>query len=213
MKGRMSLSSLAHSGSAAAIPSPQAVIDTLGPARQETTIMAQLTQQEFSQAVALLAEELGLQRLRDRFVRLNGLVTRRRLASPQQLAGQLYILTAGLRRQVPATIAFHTIWTGQISEKVGEEGEKELEKIAEKINGCLGERDQIIPEKEAELDAALGEYMQRLSAVVGPERTRLDMLLKAVPAVADRLRATPPATAWDGGERGSEQTGTAREQG
>jgi hypothetical protein len=173
--------------------------------------MAQLTQHEFSQAVALLADELGLQRLRDRFVRLNGLVTRRRVASAQQLADQLYMLTAGLRRQVPATIAFHTIWTQQINEKVGEEGEKELEKIAERINGCLGAREQIVTEKESELDAALGEYMQRLSAVVGAERTRLDMLLKAVPAVGARLRTMPPPAAPAAGGEQAEAPGDPAE--
>jgi hypothetical protein len=161
--------------------------------------MAQLTQQEFSRAIGLLAADLGLQRLRDRFVRLNGLVTRRRVASADQLADQLFTLTARLRRQIPATIAFHTIWSQQITEKVGEEGEKELEKIAERINGCLGEREEIVDEKKAELDAALSEYMQRLAGAIGVERARLDMLLKAVPAVGERVRAmlSPSVTAAD----------------
>lgn len=153
--------------------------------------MAHLTQQEFAQAIAFLVEDFGLQRLRDRFVRLNALVTRRGVASPQQLADQLYLLTAGLRRQVPATVAFQRIWTERISERLGEEGEKELEALAEKINACLGERDRVIPEKDAELDQALAEYAHRLSEAIGRERTRLDMLLKAVPAVAAKLRATP----------------------
>ncbi len=159
--------------------------------------MANLTQQEFAQAIAFLAEDLGLQRLRDRLVRLNALVTRRGAASPQQLADQLYLLTAGLRRQVPATVAFQSIWTERINERLGEEGEKAIEALAEKINACLGERDRIIPEKEAELDQALAEYAHRLSDAIGRERARLDMLLKAVPAVAAKLRATPlpPETA------------------
>jgi len=153
--------------------------------------MANLTQQEFAQAVAFLAEDFGLQRLRDRFVRLNALVTRRRVASAQQLADQLYLLTAGLRRQIPATVAFQSIWTERINEKLGEEGEKALEALAEKINACLGERERIIPEKDAELDQALAEYARRLSDVIGRERAWLDMLLKAVPQVAAKLRATP----------------------
>lgn len=157
--------------------------------------MANLTQQEFAQAVQLMADELGLQRLRDRFVRLNALVTRRRVASSQALSDQLYMLTGGLRRQVPATLAFHSLWSEGVNEKIGEEGEKELEKIAEKINACLGDRDEIVAEKGGELADALCEYEGRLVGKVGPERARLDMLLKTVPAVASKLRTMPIAAA------------------
>ncbi len=154
--------------------------------------MANLTQQEFTQAVGLLADELGLQRLRDRFVKLNGLVTRRRATSVQALSDQLYLLTSGLRRQVPATLAFHSIWNELVTSKIGEEGEKRLEDTARKINDCLGDRDEIVADKEAQLEDALRQYEQQLVAVVGPERARLDMLLKAVSAVATKLRTMPP---------------------
>lgn len=155
--------------------------------------MAILTQQEFAQAVGFLAADLGLQRLRDRFVRMNALVTRRKLTSADQLADQLYLLTGGLRRQIPATIAFQSIWGEHVNEKLGEEGEKALEAVADKINACLGTSDQIVAEKEAEIDAVLREYEQQLAAAVGPGRARIDMLLKAVPSVAAKLRAAPPA--------------------
>lgn len=153
--------------------------------------MAQLTQVEFQQAIAMLANEMGLQRLRDRFVRLNALVTRRKVASPQALADQLFLLSAGLRRQVPATYAFHVVWSEQLTTKVGEEGEKNLEKIAEGVNACLGEHEDILPEKATDLDAALAEYERALSTAVGQEMARMEMLLKAVPAVAAKLRAAP----------------------
>ena len=153
--------------------------------------MAQLTQHEFTQAIGLLAEDLGLQRLRDRFVRLNALVTRRRATSVEVLADQLYLLTGGLRRQVPATVAFHTIWSQQVTEKLGEDGEKEVEAMADRINGCLGEHDHVLPEKEAELDEALTHYLDKLTGVIGNERARLDMLLKSVPSVGDKVRAMP----------------------
>jgi hypothetical protein len=156
--------------------------------------MAVLTQKEFQRAVTLLAEEMGLQRLRDRFVRLNALVTRRKVASPESLADQLYLLSAGLRRQVPATYAFHAVWGESINAKLGEDGEKNLEKMAEAVNACLGQKDEILAEKAAELDAALAEYERALSAVVGTEKARMDMLLKAVPAIADKLRAAPLAS-------------------
>jgi hypothetical protein len=153
--------------------------------------MANLTQQEFVQAVDLLVEDLGLHRLRDRLVRLNALVTRRKLSSSQQLADQLYMLTGGLRRQIPATLAFQSIWTERVNEKLGEEGEKALEEDADKINACLGEKDKILPEKESELDTALRQYSHRLASSVGFERARIDMLLKAVPDVAIKLRELP----------------------
>jgi len=153
--------------------------------------MAQVTQAEFQHAIALLANEMGLQRLRDRLVRLNAFVTRRRVASPQALADQLYLLSAGLRRQVPATYAFHAVWSESLNAKLGEEGEKNLEKLAQAVNACLGSDDEILPDKAAELDTALAEYQRALSDAVGHEMARMDMLLKAVPVIADKLRAAP----------------------
>jgi hypothetical protein len=153
--------------------------------------MAQLTQAEFQQAVTLLANEMGLQRLRDRLVRLNAFVTRRRVASPQALADQLYLLSSGLRRQVPATYAFHAVWSESVNAKLGEEGEKNLEKLAEAVNACLGPDEGILADKVADLYAALAQYQRALSGAVGPEMARMDMLLKAVPAIAEKLRAAP----------------------
>jgi len=153
--------------------------------------MAHLTQDEFTRAITILAEDLGLQRLRDRLVRLNALVTRRRAVSAERLAEQLYQLTGGLRRQVPATVAIHSLWTEQLNTRIDEDSEKALEEVAKQINSCLGERDAIMAEKEAELDGYLQQYEQRLTALAGPERARLDMLLKAVPRVAERLRTMP----------------------
>jgi hypothetical protein len=92
---------------------------------------------------------------------------------------------------VPATVALQGLWSEQVSERLGEEGDKELEEIAQKINQCLGEKDQIVPEKEGEIDGLIGQYEERLAHSIGGERARLDMLLKAVPAVAAKLRARP----------------------
>jgi hypothetical protein len=153
--------------------------------------MAQLTQAEFQEAVTLLANEMGLQRLRDRLVRLNAFVTRRKVASPQALADQLYLLSSGLRRQVAATYAFHAVWSESVNAKLGEEGEKNLEKLAQAVNACLGPDEGILADKVAELDAALAEYQRALSGAVGHEMARMDMLLKAVPAIAEKLRAAP----------------------
>jgi hypothetical protein len=156
--------------------------------------MATLTAEEFAQTVRCLADDFGLRRLRDKLVRLNALVARGRAASPDALANQLYMLTGGLRRQVPATIAVQGLWSEQMSQRLGEDGEKALEALAEKINACLGERDSVDATKESELDGLLGQYEQQLAEKVGPERARIDMLLKAVPAVAAKVRAMPLAT-------------------
>lgn len=163
--------------------------------------MAHLVQEEFTRLIGILADDLGLQRLRDRLVRLNALVTRRRAVSAEQLAGQLYQLTAGLRRQIPATLAIQAVWGEQLNAKIDEESEKMLEQIATAINSCLGERDVVLPEKQAELDGHLACYEQRLAHLVGPERARLDMLLKAVPRVAERLRSLPLPPPLSEGEK------------
>jgi len=156
--------------------------------------MAHLTQQEFSQAIGILAEDLGLQGFRDRLVRLNALVTRRRAVSVERLADQLYQLTGGLRRQVPATVAIQALWSEQINEKLDEDAEKALEEAATDINKCLGERDRIIADKQDELDQHLKRYEKSLGEIVGQEKARLDMIIKAVQQVADRLRTLPPPT-------------------
>ena len=151
--------------------------------------MAILTQAEFGDLVRCLADELGVQRLRDKLVAMRGLVTRRGAANADALATQLWQLTGGLRRQVPASLALQGLWAEQVGSKLGEDGEKALEAIAEQINACLGERDSIVEGKESELDTLLGQYQAKLAEVVGADRARIDMLLKAVPAVAERLRA------------------------
>jgi DNA anti-recombination protein RmuC len=156
--------------------------------------MASLTAEEFAQTVRYLADDLGAQRLRDKLVRLNALVTRRGIASAEALANQLYTLTGGLRRQVAATLALQSLWAERMTEQLGEEGEKALEGLAEKINACLDQGDTINAEKESELDELLQEYEQRLAEKVGPERARIDMLLKAVPAIAAKLRTRPIGT-------------------
>jgi len=150
--------------------------------------MAFLNQKEFHQAIELLAEEMGLQRLRDKLVRLHGFVTRRSVNSPATLADQLYLLSSGLRRQAPATFAFHGVWTDALNEKIGKEGEEKLEELAKAVNECLSETDEIVTEKEAELRKALGVYAQALQEKVGERFAYLDMLLKAVPGVAKMLR-------------------------
>jgi len=150
--------------------------------------MALLTQVEFTEAVSALAAHYGVERLRERLARLNAFTSRRGLNTAAAIAERLHLLTGGLRRQVPTTYAFSQVWAEMIGARLGEEGEKRLEALVDQVNACLGERDAIVPGKEADLDRALAAYREALAATTGPEIARLDMLLKAVPDVAERLR-------------------------
>jgi len=157
--------------------------------------MAHLSIEEFTAAVTALAEHSGVERLRDRLARLNAFTSRRGLNSPAAIAQRLHQLTGGLRRPVIGTYAFTSLWNEMIAAKLGEEGEKRLEALAEQVNACLGPDDGIAPGREEELDRALAAYRETLAAATGPGVAALDMMLKAVPAVAERLRAAAPAAA------------------
>ena len=157
--------------------------------------MAQLTQAEFCEAVAALAEHLGIERLRDHLARMNAFTSRRGLTTAAAISERLHLLTGGLRRQVAGTYAFSSLWGDMIAKRVGEDGEKRLEKLADEVNACLAPDDSIAAGKESELDEALVRYRQVMEELAGAVVARLDMLLKAVPAVADRVRATAPADA------------------
>lgn len=157
--------------------------------------MANPTGQEMREAIVVVAERMGYGKLYERLVQLNAFVSRKRPPTPEILADRLYNLSGGLRRQVPATIAFHTVWAETIGRAIGEERDKTLEGIAERINATLTPDEQAIqPDKTAELDAALGEYEQVMVDAVGPAAARLDMIMKAVPVVADVVRARPRPT-------------------
>ena len=162
--------------------------------------MAQLTASEFGEAVAALAAHHGVERLRDRLARMNAFTSRRGLNSAAAIADKLHLLTGGLRRAVPATYAFSSLWNEMVGGTLGEDGEKKLETLAEQVNACLDEQEAIVAGKEQALDEALVGYRDALAAVMGPRVAELDMILKAVPAVADRLRqsATPRKDSAEG---------------
>lgn len=155
--------------------------------------MAHLSIEEFTAAVTALAEHTGVERLRDRLANLNAFTSRRGLNSAAAIAQRLHQLTGGLRRPVIGTYAFTSLWNEMIGAKLGEDGEKKLEALAEQVNACLGKDDAIVAGKEAELDRALAAYRETLAAATGAEIAALDMMLKAVPAVAERLRDAAPA--------------------
>jgi hypothetical protein len=150
--------------------------------------MAHLTAAEFGEAVSALATHFGIERLRDRLARLNAFTSRRGLGTASALAERLHLLTGGLRRQAPATYAVSSLWTEMVATRLGEEGEKRLETLADDVNACLTDDEAIAPGKEEALDRALAAYHDALAGATGPDVARLDMLLKAVPSVAERLR-------------------------
>jgi hypothetical protein len=163
--------------------------------------MAHLTAAEFADAVAALAGQLGLERLRDRLARLNAFTSRRGLGTATALAERLHLLTGGLRRQAPATYAFSTLWNEMVAARLGEDGEKRLETLADEVNACLTAEEAIAPGQEEALDRALGAYHDALASATGPDVAHLDMLLKAVPSAAERLRLQRPSAS--GAARGT----------
>src|SRR5262245_1319194 len=135
--------------------------------------MAAPTAQELRDAVALVAERMGYGKLHDRLVRLNAFVSRKKPPSAEVLADRIYNVSAVRRRQVPATLAFHTVWSETFTSAVGEENEKALGEIADRINATLTEDERGVRDgRETELDAAIGDYERILAGAVGPRAAR-----------------------------------------
>ncbi len=157
--------------------------------------MASLTTTEFTDAVTALAEHYGVERLRDKLATIGAFQSRKGLTSAGAIAERLHRLSGGLRLPVAATYAFSHVWGQMLSEKLGgEENEKTIEGLAEKVNACLDEKERVVPGKESELDDALSSYREVVAKSLGAKVAHYDMLLKSVPAVADRVRATAPAS-------------------
>ena len=155
--------------------------------------MASLTPSEFTDAVTTLADHFGVERLRDKLASIGAFKSRKGLTSPAAIADRLQQLSGGLRLPVVATYAFSHLWGQMLSEKLGgEDNEKALETLAEKVNACLDAKEQVVAGKEGDLDEVLGTYRETVAKALGPKAAHYDMLLKSVAAVADRVRATAP---------------------
>jgi ABC-type transporter Mla subunit MlaD len=150
--------------------------------------MAQLTAKEFEDVVSLIANHLRLDRLHEKLLKANALVSRKRPPSVQALAGQLYQLSAGLRRNHPARYAVELLWQEMLAEQVKEEHGKTLETLADRINVCLTEKLEVVPEKSADLISALGSYHQAVAALTNDEVAYLEVLMRASADVAQFLR-------------------------
>jgi hypothetical protein len=155
--------------------------------------MASLTSAEFTDAVEALAEHFGVERLRDKLATIGAFQSRKGLTSAGAIADRLHRLSGGLRLPVTATYAFSHVWGQMLSDKLGgQENQKTLEELADRVNACLDEKEQVVPGKEADLDHALAAYREAVGKATGSKVAHYDMLLKSVPAVADRVRATAP---------------------
>jgi hypothetical protein len=150
--------------------------------------MAQLTIKEFDDLIIQLVEHHSLARFHERLLKANALVSRKRPPTAQALAAQLYQLSAGLRRDHPARYAVEILWQDMLSNRITEEHAKTLETLAERINSCLTERLEVIPEKSADLLTALGAYYQAVAALTDDEVAYLEMLLLTSSSVAQFLR-------------------------
>ncbi len=150
--------------------------------------MAQLTAKEFEDVISLLANHLRLDRFHEKLLKANALVSRKRPPSAQVLAGQLYQLSAGLRRNHPARYAVELLWQEMLGENIKEEHGKMLEGLADRINECLTEKLEIIPTKSADLLTALGSYHQAVATLTNDEVAYLEVLMRASIDVAQFLR-------------------------
>jgi hypothetical protein len=150
--------------------------------------MAQLTAKEFEDMISLLANHLHLDRFHEKLLKANALVSRKRPPSAQVLAGQLYQLSAGLRRNHPARYAVELLWQEMLGEKIKEEHGKMLEGLADRINECLTDKLEIIPTKSADLLTALGSYHQAVATLTNDEVAYLEVLMRGSTDVAQFLR-------------------------
>lgn len=150
--------------------------------------MAHLTAKEFDDLILVLVNHLRLDRLHERLLKANALISRKRPPTAQALAAQLYQLSAGLRRPHAARYAVEVLWQEMLSVQMSEEHGKTLETLADRVNACLTERMEVIPEKSAQLLAALGAYHQAVAALTNDEIAYLEVLLRASTDVARFLR-------------------------
>ena len=150
--------------------------------------MAHVTSREFDTLIQLLTEQYGLSALHARLLKANALVSHKRPPRWQPLANQLYQLSAGLRRDHPARYALEMLWQELISGKTEGVEQETFDTLAERINVCLTEKFEVIPDRQADLIAALGAYHHTLAGVSSADIAYIEILLRASKDVARFLR-------------------------
>ena len=150
--------------------------------------MAHVTSGEFDTLIQLLTEQYGLSALHARLLQANALVSHKRPARWQPLANQLYQLSAGLRRDHPARYALEMLWQEMISGTTESVEQETFDALAERINACLTEKFEVIPDRQTDLIAALGAYQHTLASVSSADIAYIEILLRASKDVAQFLR-------------------------
>jgi hypothetical protein len=153
--------------------------------------MANLTLEEFQDALKILADGGSADRLRDRLVKFNAFHSRRGLNSFEAIAERIFSLSSGLRRDVPANRVFQALWAEKVASGLTQKSGTALDDLADKINATLDERGELREGQGDELDVQLAAYEEMLARKVTGKAARIDMLQKAVPIVAEKLRAKP----------------------
>lgn len=159
--------------------------------------MAQLTPEEFRELTGELLARRGMRAVQERLAKSNVVVSRRGISSEAAMARTLYGLTAGLAREGAATHLVIAMWEEGLAAAIDDEAGRVLEDIAGRVNACLTPGLDEVPGREEELVRALESYRESLAARVGERAARLTMLMRAVPAVARRIRSVR-ATAQPG---------------
>lgn len=153
--------------------------------------MANLSLDEFESCLGLLAEGGTPEKLRDKLARLNAFHSRRGMNSLHALAERMFALSSGLRRDVPSARAFNALWAEHVGTKLSRKSGEKLDELADKVNENLHEDGTVKDGCSDSLKASVDEYEELLARKVGGATARLDTLQKAVPAVAEMLRAKP----------------------
>jgi hypothetical protein len=157
----------------------------------EDESVARLTAAEFREMVEELVQLEGLAKLQEKLHRSHALVSRRRLGSIDALASQLHRLTLGLERDGLVTQVVVALWEELLRQKLDEEAGRQLEELAERINGCLLPTHEVDPAKEEDVCKALSAYRDALAVRVGDIAARLTMLTRAFPSIARLIRELP----------------------
>ena len=150
--------------------------------------MAHVTSREFDTLIQLLTEQYGLSALHARLLKANALVSHKRPPRWRPLANQLYQLSAGLRREHPARYALEMLWQELVSETTEGVEQETFDALAERINECLTEKFEVIPDRQTDLIAALGAYHHTLASVSSADVAYIEILLRASKDVARFLR-------------------------
>ena len=153
--------------------------------------MANLKLKELEEALEVMSDGNSAAATRDKFVRLGAFHSRRGIGNFSALAKRVYTLSGGLQREGPPAAAFQALWGDFMHQRLSEESGAKLDELAQSINEHLDDTDKIKDGAQGALETALENYENFLATKVGGPAARIDTLQKALPQVAEILRAKP----------------------